>query len=89
VETQGLAKASSKAIYKFLIRDIFYRYGIPGIVVVNGGSENKGIVVDLYKRFGVHRVVISVYNARANSIVENGYLSLLSILAKSSGGTSK
>ena len=86
VEAEGLRKANAKSIYSFLVRDIFTRYGVPGIVVVDGGSENKGLVIDLCKAFGVHRTVISAYNARANGIVENGHLSLASILAKSNGG---
>jgi hypothetical protein len=89
VEAQGLARANAKAIYNFLVRTIFTRYGVPGLVIVDGGSENKGVVIDLCKRFGVQRTVISAYNARANGIVENGHLSLSSILAKSNGGNSK
>jgi hypothetical protein len=89
VEAQGLAKASSANVADFLTRHIFCRYGVPGIMIVDGGSENKGDVADLCKRFGVNRVVISAYNARANGIVENGHLSLSAILAKTNGGQAK
>jgi hypothetical protein len=70
----------------FLTRYIFYRYGVLGIIIIDGGLENKGNIADLYKWFGVNRVIISAYNARANGIVENGYLSLSAILVKTNGG---
>ncbi|KAK1917285.1 hypothetical protein P3342_012130 [Pyrenophora teres f. teres] len=43
-EAKALAKNDSKAVQKFLINDVFSRWGLPLKMSADGGPENKGLV---------------------------------------------
>jgi hypothetical protein len=49
---------------------------------VDGGPENKDIIKQLATDYGIKRVVISVYNSKANGIIERDHLSIVNALAK-------
>ena len=73
----------------FLRRQIFLRYGLPIMVVVDGGSEFKKEVVEILKRLGVDRISISPYNSRANGVNEAGHIPIAAALAKMTNGIGK
>ena len=50
--------------------------------MVNGGPENKALVVDLVKRYGIYRLLVSAYYPQANGIVEQGYKPIVDVLGK-------
>jgi hypothetical protein len=50
--------------------------------VVNGGPKNKALVVDLVKRYGIHRLVVSAYHPQANGMVERGHKHIMDALGK-------
>ena len=46
------------------------------------GPKNKKHIKEFIERYGIKRVVISVYNSKANSIIERGYRSIVNTLTK-------
>jgi hypothetical protein len=82
VEARALSDATSEAVAKFLWEDIITRHGIFGKLVVDGGSENKGYVKILAAKYGILRVQVSAYNARANGQVERGHKPIKDSLSK-------
>lgn len=47
-EARAIPKANSQTVIKFLDKDVFVRHGFPTSIVVDGGSENKGLDNELY-----------------------------------------
>jgi len=89
VEAQPLRAANSKNIASFLETHLVHRYGLPGTVVVDGGTEFKGELKTTCEAMKISRVVTSAYNPRANGIVEGGHYTLASALAKTGKGQAK
>jgi hypothetical protein len=56
VEAQALLSANSAAISKFLWEDIVCRHRCFGRLVVDGGSENKGYVTAVGKKYSIEGV---------------------------------
>jgi hypothetical protein len=77
-----LRAAISKIIIKFLWEDIICRYGIFGRLVINKGLENKDLVVQFVINYNIKRVVISLYNIKANGMIERDYKFIINALAK-------
>jgi hypothetical protein len=77
-----LRAATSKVIIKFLWEDIIYRYGIFRRLIINGGPENKDLIVQFVTDYDIKRVVISPYNAKANGMIERDHKPIINVLAK-------
>lgn len=88
-EAEALSVVTAKTIYAFLWRYVICRHGVPGILVVDRGSENKGEVEEACKDLAIARLVVSVYNPRANGILEEGHFLIASSLAKMTQGSGK
>jgi hypothetical protein len=56
-------------------------------VVVDRGSKFKKEVVEILKYLGINRVLISLYNSRANGVNEVGYIPIIVALIKITNGT--
>jgi hypothetical protein len=84
-EAKALAKCDSESVMKFLIEDVFSRWGLPLRMSVDGGPENKGLVRDLQKQWGIHRVVASAYHPQGMGLIERGHFVLVSALRKMVG----
>ena len=81
-------KLGSAKVTKFLYKEVFYRHGICERAVINGGPENKLLIRELYKRYGVNRIVVSSYHLEANGMIKRGYKPIKNALLKLSGGGS-
>ena len=55
VEGRALMAVNSRNVAKFLYEDVIVRHGCPKKIVVDGGSENKGLAAELLKRYKVKR----------------------------------
>lgn len=88
-EAMPMGKANAKTMANFLITRVFIEHGLPGILVVDGGPENKGVLTDLCQRYSIRKVVMSVYNARANGTVKNSHLSIFATISKTLGDKGK
>jgi len=62
---------------------------MPGLLIVDRGPKFKKKVKIICKELGIWRIVVSIYNLRANSIIEGGYFSLANTLAKLTNSTRK
>jgi CRISPR/Cas system-associated endoribonuclease Cas2 len=51
-------------------------------MVLDGGGEFKGEVINLLNKWGVNRIQISVYYAPVNRIIERGHRPLKDALSK-------
>ena len=51
-------------------------------MVLDGGGEFKGEVIDLLNRWGVDRIQISAYHAPANGMIKRGHGPLKDALSK-------
>lgn len=85
VEGRALTAATSTTVAKFLLEEVIARHGCPGKVVVDGGSENKGFVVELLERMKVKRVSIAAYHPQSNGLVERGHAPIVNSLSKHCG----
>ena len=72
----------SKEVAKFVFEDIVCRHGCPFVIVVDGGSENKGELEELLRVYRVKRVETSAYHPQSNGLVECGHESIVNCLAK-------
>ena len=86
VEIRVLKTIIAENIAYFFQKNIIYRHGIFTRLVVNGGPKNKGLIKDLVIRYSIDRVVISVYYLQANSMVEQGYGTIIAALLKLTQG---
>ena len=60
-------------VIKFIYNKIIYRYSVFGKLKVDRGSEFKKSIITEFKKLEITRIVISIYNTRANSIVKCKY----------------
>ena len=88
VKARPLAKPESAKVTKFLYKEVFYRHGICERAVIDGGPENKLLIRELYKRYGINRTVVFSYYLEANDIMKRGYKLIKDALLKLSNGGS-
>lgn len=89
-EGRALAKANSVSVMLFIWEDCICRHGIFGRMVVDGGPENRGLVLELAKLLELKRVQISAYNAQAAGKIEGGHKPIVKALSiETEGGVKK
>lgn len=81
-EGLALKEATSDAIAAFLHTNIFCRYGVSRIMIVDGGPENKDAVEKLSDRFGMYRLQVVPYHPESNGLVERGHQPIVDALSK-------
>jgi hypothetical protein len=84
-EVRVLRNAISAHVAKFIWEDVICRHGCFDKFIVDGGFENKDLVIELTQRYGKKRIVISVYYFQANGMIERGYRPIKDAFAKISG----
>jgi hypothetical protein len=85
VEAKALSTNDSATVVKFLEEYVLSRWGVPYLMSVDGGPENRGLVKDLAVQFGIHRVVSSAYNSKAQGFIERGHQPIVGALKKLTG----
>ena len=86
---RSTSKANSQNVAEFLEEDVFVRHGCPKTLVVDGGSENKGVVDDLCKQLRIWKHTVTAYHPQANGIVERGHKQIVDGLAKACSSPEK
>ena len=86
VEARALEANTAKAVAKFLWEDVICRHGVFGRLVVDGGSENKELVIEFARRYGVKRIQASAFHPQGNGMVERGHKPIVDALAKMTHG---
>lgn len=84
-EARALAKNDSRSISKFIEECICCRWGAPLKISCDGGSENKGLVIDLQKQYGIQRVVSSAHHPQGQGMIERGHKVIVAALKKMTG----
>ncbi|KAJ1304036.1 hypothetical protein OPQ81_008444 [Rhizoctonia solani] len=84
IEGRRLQKTTAKAIAAFLWKDVLTRWGAIREVVTDNGTEFRGAVDILLKRYGINQIRISAYNKQANGVVERGHRTFREALLHSS-----
>lgn len=85
-EGRKLRNANSHAVANFIFEDLLCRYGQIQEIVTDNGSEVKGAVKYLLKRYNIRQIRISPYNSAANGVVERGHYTIREALIKSCNG---
>ena len=62
VEGRPLREKEAKGVARFLFKDIVCRFSLYGKLIVNGRTENKSLVAEITKRYGIRRIEISAYH---------------------------
>jgi hypothetical protein len=83
VEVKPLATKEAKGVARF-IWEVICRFGIFGILVVDGGKEFVQAVSALLEKYKVKHVRVSAYHPEANRIIERGHKPIVDALAKMS-----
>jgi len=87
VEAKPMKQADSRKVARFIWEDLICRHGLFGKLKVDGGSEFKKDVIKELEKYGIHRVVISAYNSKANGMIERGHQPLIAaLIALTNGG---
>ena len=81
-EARAIRQANAATVSSFLREEVFYRHGCPTTLVVDGGSENKGLVDDIYEQLDIYKYTVTPYHPQANGIVECGHKQLLDGISK-------
>jgi hypothetical protein len=82
LEARGLRKNDSPSVAKFLYEDIICRHGMFAVLQCDGGPENKDIVDQLARKYGIHKTVSSGYHPQTNGQVEVSHKAIKNALAK-------
>ena len=80
---------TSKAVARFLWKDVICRQSCFGKLVIDGGSENKESVEELAGRYGIKWVVVSAYHPQANGMIKRSHKQIVNSLSKMSEGGRK
>jgi transposase InsO family protein len=85
VEGRALRENTSANVAKFLKEEVFTRWGLPFKLIVDGGPENRGLVTELARLYGIRRVVGSAYHPQGQGLIERGHKEIVSALRKMKG----
>ncbi|KNZ73979.1 hypothetical protein J132_08873 [Termitomyces sp. J132] len=77
-----LARENTKAIAKWLYKDVICQWGALSEIVTNNGPPILKAVTYLAKKYNLHHIRISGYNKRANGIVERPHFDVHQALFK-------
>ena len=81
VEAKAIRNADSSTIAPF-VHDWICRFGLMGALICDNGPENKGLTIELVKRYRIKNVRISSYHSQANGLVERGHQPIVNALSK-------
>ncbi len=82
IEERALRAATSKAIAKFLWKDVICRHDCLKIFVMNEESKNKEIVETLIKKYKIKRVMMLTYHSQMNDLVKKDHTAVVNVLIK-------
>ena len=68
-----MRKADFPAVVKFMWEDIICCHGCFGRLIINKRQKNLGIVEVLAARYGIKRMITSIYHPQTNKMVEKDY----------------
>ena len=85
-EGKALKQASAKAVPKFVMEDLIFRYGFINKIVTDNGPKFQGELVKLLEKYNLPYIPISPYNSQANGVVEQGHFAIREAIVKACQG---
>ena len=82
VEGRALRTKSTKGVCRFILEDIFNRYGIIGRMRADQGELDVAEATSYFDRYGVRLKLTTAYNPEANGKSEQGYPPIINALVK-------
>ena len=88
VEGRALRKKTSMAVCRFLLEEVFCRYGCIGQVVADRGELDSDEAREFFGKHGVRLTLTTAYNPEANGKIERGHSPIVKALVKACDGGS-
>ena len=86
-EATTMFNPKAQQIAKWFFNEVVCRHGITPQVKVDGGPEFRHQFNMALQKYGMHRIVISPYNAKGNGAIERGHKPFLqALIALTEGG---
>jgi hypothetical protein len=74
------------AICRFLLEEVFCRYGCVGEVIANRGELDSDNAREFFAKHGVRLTLTTAYNPEANGKIERGHSPIVKALVKACDG---
>ncbi len=82
VKKKVLKAATSKAIVKFLWKDVIYKHDCSRRFIMNEELKNKEIVETLIEKYKIKWVIMSTYHLQMNDFVKKNHTAVVNVLIK-------
>lgn len=82
VEGRALRTKTTEAVCRFILEDIFSRYGSIGRMRADRGELDAAEAREFFNRYGVHLKLTTSYNPEANGKSERGHPPIIQALVK-------
>jgi hypothetical protein len=89
VEGRALRTKATEGICKFILEDIFSRYGSIGKMRADRGELDAAEAREFFNRYGVQLRLTTAYNPEANGKIERGHPPIVQALVKACKGKLK
>ena len=89
VEGRALRTKSTKGVCRFILEEIFSRYGTIGRMRANRGELDAVEATNFFERYGVRLKLTTAYNPEANGKSERGRPPIINALVKACKGKPK
>ena len=89
VEGRALRTKSTKGVCRFILDDIFSRYGTIGRMRADRGELDAAEATNFFERYGVRLKLTTAYNPEANGRSERGHPPIINALVKACKGKPK
>ena len=88
-EGKALKYINIKSVGDFIWKKIFYRQGIILVIILDGGSENRGLKKYIFNKYKTQVKIILAYHLAFNGIIKTGHKPIKDALLKIINGTKK
>jgi hypothetical protein len=89
VEGRALRRKKCSAICRFLLEEVFCRYGCVGQVIADRGELDSDNAREFFAKHGVRLTLTTAYNPEANGKIERGHSPIVKALVKACDGKVK
>ena len=89
VEERALRTKSTKGVCRFILEDIFSKYGTIGRMRADRGELDVAEATSFFETYGVRLKLTTAYNHEANGKSEQGHPPIINALVKACKGKPK
>ena len=77
-----MRNTNSEAVAQFLWEDVVCCYNYFERLIIDEGPENKKHINEFTKKYGIKRVIVSVYHPQTNGMIEREHKTITDGLTK-------